>query len=404
VTVASATRHSLAAASRYSAHTLRYPRPSSEAANFDAFLMAAARRRRYDVLLPVSDVITRSVIANQAQLRHHTAFAVPPIEAFETVTDKARLADLAIACGVPAPDTQTLACGRELAAVLPQIHYPVVVKSFRSRIPTPGGWIGTTAHYASTPGELEALYRSTPYLASFPSLIQRRVVGPGVGLFALCDHGRIVSTFAHRRLREKPPSGGVSVLRESVAPDPELVEYTRRLLEPLGWHGVAMVEFKRDLHSGRPFLIEVNGRFWGSLQLAIDSGVDFPRLVASLAAGERVDDARPYRIGVKSRWLLGDLDHLLLRLRGTQDRDLPPGAPSRVQAIFEFLKFGGRDLHYEVLRFDDPQPFLYEAGQYARSALRAAVRVVRQRVSRLPHVHPTTLRSPEGDRHARALR
>ena len=38
-----------------------------------------------------------------------------------------------------------------------------------------------------------------------------------------------------------------------------------------------MVEFKHDERDGVPKLMEINGRFWGSLQLAIDAGVDFPR-------------------------------------------------------------------------------------------------------------------------------
>ena len=82
------------------------------------------------------------------------------------------------------------------------------------------------------------------------------------------------AVFAHRRLREKPPSGGVSVYRESVAPDPSLVARAAALLAGLGWRGVAMVEMKTDARTGTPYLMEVNGRFWGSLQLAVDAGVD----------------------------------------------------------------------------------------------------------------------------------
>ena len=87
-----------------------------------------------------------------------------------------------------------------------------------------------------------------------------------------------------------------------------------RLLGPLGWHGVAMLEFKQDAAHREVFLIEVNGRFWGSLQLAIAAGVDFPYLTYQLAVGERPSVPRALPVGVKNRWLLGDLDHLLIRL------------------------------------------------------------------------------------------
>ncbi len=109
--------------------------------------------------------------------------------------------------------------------------------------------------------------------------------GPGVGVFLLLWEGKLRAAFAHRRLREKPPSGGVSVYRESIALDPVLLERSRRLLESFGWQGVAMVEYKIDERTGTPILMEINGRFWGSLQLAVDAGVDFPRLLIECAEG-----------------------------------------------------------------------------------------------------------------------
>ena len=88
-----------------------------------------------------------------------------------------------------------------------------------------------------------------------------------------------------------------------------------RILESVGWHGVAMVEFKVTAE-GTPYLIEVNGRFWGSLQLAIDSGVDFPWLLYQLANGTKVDEVTGYAVGVTWRWLLGDFTRLCKVLLG----------------------------------------------------------------------------------------
>jgi predicted ATP-grasp superfamily ATP-dependent carboligase len=285
------------------------------------------------------------------------------------------------------------------------LKFPVVVKPFRSRIPTAAGWLGTTVHHAGSTAELARLYRDVEYLNSFPSLIQERIVGPGDGLFVLFDRGRLIATFAHRRLREKPPAGGVSVYRESVAADPELVEYSARLLEPLGWHGVAMVEFKRDHRSGRPFLMEVNGRFWGSLQLAIDAGIDFPFLTYQLARGNRFEAPATYRVGVKSRWLLGDLDHLLLRVFRRDDvQHLPEGATSRGRTVIEFMKFAGRDLHYEVLRLNDLRPFLHEAATYAQAVARTMAERIRGAVEPQRSTIRPTGRRRERNRHAGTVR
>jgi len=233
-------------------------------------------------------------------------------------------------------------------------------------------------HYAESEADLWRLYEETDYLVTHPSLIQERVDGPGIGTFVLFEHGTLLTAFAHRRLREKPPSGGVSVLRESTVLDPRLAEHAVRLLAPLGWHGVAMLEYKQERRTGTPFLMEVNARFWGSLQLAIDAGVDFPHLVYQLARGER-PVAGPYRAGVKSRWLLGDLDHLLARLvHRDRDLHLPDSAPSKWQTVREFLRQGGPELHYEVLSRDDPRPFRHELRTYIETVTASALRRLRR--------------------------
>ena len=122
-----------------------------------------------------------------------------------------------------------------------------------------------------------------------------------------------------RRLLLQLESGTICAVppqwTDLVAPDPELVGPGLRLLELLDWRGVAMIECKRQLSTGRFVVMEVNGRFWGSLQLAVDAGVDFPTLLVRCAVGEPVVAERDYRIGVRSRWFWGDVDQLYLRLR-----------------------------------------------------------------------------------------
>jgi predicted ATP-grasp superfamily ATP-dependent carboligase len=320
-------------------------------------------REGIDVIVPVTDITTHEVAGNRDLLAPHAAVAAPRLDAFELVSDKSALLVRAAACGIPIPRTEFVDGLAGLHGVVDRVRYPAVIKPARSRIRTDAGWVPATVRYARCEAELWDCYRTTEYLAAHPSLIQERIVGPGTGVFVLCEHGRVRAAFAHRRLRERPPSGGASVLSESVAPDPELVAQAARLLGPLGWHGVAMLEYKRDLRSGVPFLMEVNGRFWGSLQLAVDAGVDFPYLCCQLALGQAPDIPASYKVGVRSRWLLGDLDHLLLRMFHS-GRDLPADAPSRLRTLVEFLTPAASGLHHDVFRLDDPRPALHELRQF----------------------------------------
>jgi predicted ATP-grasp superfamily ATP-dependent carboligase len=132
-----------------------------------------------------------------------------------------------------------------------------------------------------------------------------------------------------------------------------------KLLGAADWTGPAMVEF-RVSDAGTPYLMEVNGRFWGSLQLAIDCGVDFPWLLYRITRNLPLTPPQPYITGKRLRWLLGDLDSLLIRLR--QDRESPRGA-ARVLAAFA-RSCVDLSCRQEILRLSDPRPGVRELAQW----------------------------------------
>jgi predicted ATP-grasp superfamily ATP-dependent carboligase len=128
-----------------------------------------------------------------------------------------------------------------------------------------------------------------------------------------------------------------------------------------------MIEYKVATATGTPYLMEINGRFWGSLQLAIDAGVDFPMLLTRLALGQRPAPVTTYRVGVRSRWFWGDVDHVVARLRRSPDKlALPPGSRGRWGAVWDFLTSWGPASREEILRLDDPLPFLRESRTWLR--------------------------------------
>jgi predicted ATP-grasp superfamily ATP-dependent carboligase len=370
VVVGAATGHSLASASKYCAEHVTYPSPHADHRRFCDFLVDLVRRRHIDVVVPITDVTTYLVALHRKELEDIVRLPIPDFSAFDFVSDKWKLLERAQEIGIAIPRTHFVQGIDDLRVPVGELGYPVVVKPARSRILTDSGWIGTQVRYASSETELFKLYQEISYL-KFPSLIQERITGPGVGLFLLFDRGRLVTAFSHRRLREKPPSGGVSTLRESIPVDPTLKSQAVDLFQPLGWHGVAMVEYKLDRRTGQPLLMEVNGRFWGSLQLAIDAGMDFPHLLYRVALEECVDALETYKLGVTNRWLLGDLDHALARLfKKDRDLDLPDGFPSRFRTAVEFAKFYRPGQRYEPLSLTDPQPFVHELSEYVRNLFR----------------------------------
>lgn len=356
VTVADERRRSLAGMSRYCKEFIRVPPPAGDPEGFVKAVRQEVSRGAYRVIIPTDDVTLALLAGAKPQFEGVVALPFPDLDTVYAAHDKAVLNSLAKQKEIPVPKTVIVYVPDDVRQAAHEVGFPAVVKPRFSRFRCGGEWAhGGGTHYVHNTEELESACRAIHQLVPFP-LVQEYIPGEGHGIFLLMNHGKVRAAFAHRRVREKPPSGGVSVLSESVRLDPGLLDYSRRLLSDLKWHGVAMVEFKRDDRDGIAKLIEINGRFWGSLQLAIDAGVDFPTLLYQLAVDGDITPVFSYKERVRLRWWLGDLDWLVLCLRKCR------GMSSRVEVIWEFLK--PSRARAEVFRWEDPVPQLAELYEY----------------------------------------
>jgi predicted ATP-grasp superfamily ATP-dependent carboligase len=231
----------------------------------------------------------------------------------------------------------------------------VVLKPSMSHEPAADAMRSTGAPaYAKTPDEFVDEWRRMAERAG-TIVVQEFVSGWGAGYFALVRHGEAIVEFAHRRIRDVRPTGSGSAVRESMPLEPSLRDASRRLLAALDWHGVAMVEF-RVRSDGTPVFLEINGRFWNSLPLAIAAGVDFPRYLVELGTTHEISAPASYRAGVRCRWLLGDLRHTIDVWRGAP-RGYPAGFPGRLSTLGAFLTPHPGTVH-DNFWWSDPLPEL----------------------------------------------
>ena len=358
--VCSSDGRSLAGASRYANRDLPFPDPLREPNRYAMAVEGAVRTLEIDVVLPVTEAALLATLPVRARLSARLPFV--DLDRFRAVSDKDRVLSIASKLGIAVPH-QTVIASRNAGPALTDeaLRFPLVLKPSRSVVNSGSGRTQLVVMHAADQAEFRECLDRIPE-GSFPILAQERVVGPGVGIFLLIWDNQLFGMFAHRRLREKPPSGGVSVYRESVRAEPELIARSRELLTRFDWAGVAMIEYKIAAATGTPYLMEINGRFWGSLQLAIDAGVDFPGLLTALALGQRPAPVTTYRVGVRSRWFWGDVDHLLARLRRSPaELALPPGSPSRWRTAWDFATSWMATGREEILWFRDPMPFMRES-------------------------------------------
>jgi predicted ATP-grasp superfamily ATP-dependent carboligase len=349
----------LAATSRYCRGTLIYPDPAAKPDAFLAWLEDLGRKQPQTVLMPMTDLTVPLVLQAGSPLGGLLT-ALPALSAYETVSDKYQLFKLAQKAAVRAPETRIVSQQNIATLADSSLKYPLVVKPRRSAERSAAGVTKRPVRYAQNAPELAEIARAELLHETDELLVQQYVSGFGAGVFGLYDRGQPLFFFSHRRIREKPPSGGISVLCESTPLPEEGVAATRRLLESLQWHGVAMVEFKID-SAGRTWLIEINARFWGSLQLAVDCGADFPWLLYQIATGASPAVPPSYAVGERLRWWLGDLDNLYARLR---DPRWTPTLLHKTRALGEFLRPWQPRTRYEFMRWSDPGPAAAALGQY----------------------------------------
>jgi predicted ATP-grasp superfamily ATP-dependent carboligase len=359
--VAASSRSSLAGGSRFCARSVLVPDPLDRPDDFANAIVALAAVEHAALIIPITEPAMLAILGVRSRLAP-AIVPFPDLPTFKALTDKRRLLEEASSLGILVPAQEVVPTPLAVATMdFKALRYPVVLKPSRSVGETGEGRAKLSVSYAADETELRRKIRLLP-AAAFPLLVQQRITGPGVGIFLLLWDGEQRAEFSHRRLCEKPPSGGVSVYRESIAIDEALRDRSRALLDRFGWHGVAMVEYKRDSVTGQSYLMEVNSRFWGSLQLAIDAGVDFPRLLVASALSEAVQSQTTYRVGVRSRWWWGQVDHLIGRVqRRATTGAIPPGTLTARRALADLLLAPFRRGDYEeVLWWHDPRPFWNE--------------------------------------------
>jgi len=146
---------------------------------------------------------------------------------------------------------------------------------------------------------------------------------------------------------------------------------------------VAMVEFKRNPASGDYRLMEINGRFWGSLPLAVAAGADFPAMLHALMTRGAIGACPPARPGTVARQLARDIDWLEHVLRRHAPERLVR-YPTRGEVLRDSLLMFSPRHHFDVQSWRDPWPGLVDLGrivgrQWRRVGGRFAERRRRQR-------------------------
>lgn len=344
------TRFALAKYSKYCCRSFVYPSPGDKKEQFLSYFLDAIEKHNPDVLFPMDEDIMDIVAEHADAFAKLTRVPIPSQESLQTIGDKSSFSHITIKTGTPYPKTVTINDLNELESVLSKLHFPLVIKPRKSSGSRGIKYIFNQKDFLSTYLDVHRNY---------PFPIVQEYIPPGEKFHVCLLYNRntqLRAAYVQKELRQYPLKGGPSTLTESVL-RPDLIDLTHNLLKDFGWYGIAEADIMIDPRDGLPKLLEVNTRFWSSLQAAVLAGIDFPYLLYRLAMEGDIEPHFDYRSNLRCRWLLpGDILHFLAN-------------PERFKMNPGYFHLPGDNYYEDIISKDDPGPVF----GFFLGALRSAV-------------------------------
>jgi predicted ATP-grasp superfamily ATP-dependent carboligase len=273
--------------------------------------LAREARTRGATLMPVDDAGV-AVCARIRVLHDGQLIIGPTGPQAELALDKRRQLDAASAAGFLVPPTRIVHTRAELRDA--DLSFPVVLKATQAVRVDEGRLVRGRGFVCADREELTAA--EAAWDERYALFVQPLLVGVGEGVFGLRGTGEDLLLSAHHRIRMMNPQGSGSSACETTPVDPELAAAAGRFLHDADWRGVFMLEFLRDVQ-GQAWFMELNGRSWGSMALALRAGLDYPawaaRTTLSPAFRATMPTDHPH---IVCRHLGREIVHFLFAVRG----------------------------------------------------------------------------------------
>ena len=349
--------------SRYCDETVLVADPRVDLTRYRDALLALVMRPDVETIVPLSEADVYVLSKYRSEFGEHIDTPWPSFDTLRTAHDRERLFDVAREAGVPVPRTVTLDevddWGRELVV---KSRFALLTDEYLSNsgeegIIETGRAMFLEPHARPDEERVMAEFNHSPHVQQF-------VHGTEYSVGVLYEDGEPVVETQKRIIRGTKYYHGPSVYHESVDV-PELEAIGRRLLTALDWHGPADVDVILDEETGEFKLLEVNPRFWATIQLEIHAGFDFPYYYWRMVRGESEHPLPEPEPGIASHFLPGELSYLHSVLRDDHSICDRPSVPSTVweqaHSIVETPRF-------DLLARDDPLPFATVVANEVRGA------------------------------------
>ena len=365
--------------SKYVTKLHKMPSAGSEPKAWVHALITILANETFDLVIPTSDNYLVLVVRNRSKLDKFSKLAIPCDKGFEFSYKKDKTFELAESLNIPIPKTFPIRNLDDFHNLKTELKFPIVIKPTSSKV-----WKNDTRHSLKVGTALdkdELLNKLKKDLPLCPVLLQTFHPGIGVGIEMLLQDGNLIAAFQHERVHE-PLKGGGSSYRKSAGLDKNLLDYSKRLMRALNWTGVCMIEFKYDKKNNEVVLMEINGRFWGSLPLAYNSGANFPSWLYDVLVLNRRPEIGTYKVDFYCRNLTRDFDWFRENLFSKKNDPLKISVPipTVLMELRNILLFRER---FDELALDDMKPGIIQLFRYFINKSYSLVKLLIQKFHRV---------------------
>jgi carbamoyl-phosphate synthase large subunit len=247
--------------------------PPASAPDFVEQAIGICRERQIDLVIPIIDYeFSGWARAAEPLAQSGTQVVISPVKALETCQEKDRTDGYFRSLGVPCPHTWRPTDLRDER----ELPFPVIIKPRCGRA-------SLDTYKAENPEE----YRF--YLPRVPDpIVQPCLRGQEVTIDTISDlQGHFLAASPRIRLEVKGGQAFKSVTIDA----PELVEFARRIVEPLPIIGPSNIQcFLTD--EGIQF-VEINPRFGAGSILSIAAGMNSPAALVAMVRGQELPRLTP---------------------------------------------------------------------------------------------------------------
>jgi predicted ATP-grasp superfamily ATP-dependent carboligase len=263
--------------SRYISEYFKVPKPTNNETAYIQAVEKILQNDKYDLLLPFGNNAYHAICMVQERIKKLTRILVPSKKNHIIAYDKYQTFEHCQHIGIPVPRTYYGFVRNDLREISNSIQFPIVIKT------KSGTGVKNGLRFANSTEELLKRYDEMVTIHSNSSephnlVIQEFIPGYIHDACSVAARGKTLEILTQVRHWMYPITGGVGAINYTTKND-SVKALAEQVLESLSWSGPSQIEFKYDERDKKYKLIEINSKFWGTLDLSIRSGVNFPLLL-----------------------------------------------------------------------------------------------------------------------------